>query len=789
MANPRFEEEEDKDALFVVSPADQAVDGVGQPLSERPNRDQPSPVKTDFQAFGMPAPGEDDGNQGNPLAEGVIMGKDGERPWKKGDNFMGSTKQSDLIEERTSMQPPLFFSAKELPEDPEFDAEDMDIVDPDDLPKNREDRKLDAISTSLPPQSAPAGGGASRPPGATPATPNSSPAPMQGVCPKCGQQEPCSCYTDPMNAGNGPADIAGMKQADVQKESIAPALAVLGGGLLRAAAPALLRGAMGAGAGSGAGGMGGALGRGLLMGGGMQLGQGMMGGGEQQQPQIPQMGVFQPETFEHFGSEYESPSSKPFPKDTDAEDVDQKEHDDGEREPLQVGLDVNGVGGTDSVHGLSDHLFDSVQSLLPKILDFYGSEESGENDKDLTDLAKKFDEEMPDWHNADDKHAVKFITVLMDQNPEQKTALHQPNLDPMNGPTTLRPEDIKNNAPAMSDRCFKCGGTIDPSDNSCPQCGTPNGNAIHQGSKVAEQLQGPQNDEQKALVAQFLQESGREDEIPSMILEPFKYAEELAEVIGRDAPPEGTGEPEPAIEEAPPGENMPVPNMQVPQDPQQAMARVIKRAEENHLQEHGDNFDNAIGVSPADEVEVEDSSKEQDSGHTWTDESGEPLKVGQEYEMFSANYDIPDMVRIEAVKPDSIEYTLTGEYGLEHQTEISREEALLEQLSFVPATQTHPDDIQSPAERDPGLEENMEDVGRPTVGVDQTDLSRPHSVMGSSEQSRDWLKEGGAKFTPMEQRDFIEEAGVARNADKLDLSGTHYEARVEVDDDFFLFGL
>src|SRR5690606_31855865 len=34
----------------------------------------------------------------------------------------------------------------------------------------------------------------------------------------------------------------------------------------------------------------------------------------------------------------------------------------------------------------------------------------------------------------------------------------------------------------------------------------------------------------------------------------------------------------------------------------------------------------------------------------------------------------------------------------------------------------------------------------------------------------------GKKFTPREQREFIDEQGVARNADKLDLGGTHYEA-------------
>ena len=94
---------------FVDAPGQDAVDGTGAPLKDRPLRDQPSPTKTDFQAFGMPAPGEDDGNNGNPLAEGVIMGQDGERNFKNRDNFMGSVN-ANWFDERTAVTPPLWFS-------------------------------------------------------------------------------------------------------------------------------------------------------------------------------------------------------------------------------------------------------------------------------------------------------------------------------------------------------------------------------------------------------------------------------------------------------------------------------------------------------------------------------------------------------------------------------------------------------------------------------------------------------------------------------------------------------
>ena len=41
-------------------------------------------------------------------------------------------------------------------------------------------------------------------------------------------------------------------------------------------------------------------------------------------------------------------------------------------------------------------------------------------------------------------------------------------------------------------------------------------------------------------------------------------------------------------------------------------------------------------------------------------------------------------------------------------------------------------------------------------------------------------REAGKRFTPKEQRTLIDEDGVARNSDMLDLAGTHYKTR----DDF-----
>jgi hypothetical protein len=301
----------------------------------------------------------------------------------------------------------------------------------------------------------------------------------------------------------------------------------------------------------------------------------------------------------------------------------------------------------------------------------------------------------------------------------------------------------------------------------------------------------------------------------------------------------------------------------------------------------------------------------------WVTQDGQPLVVGQEYEMYSSKYDVPDVVKITAVKPNSIEYTLTGAYGLEHRTAVTREEAQLDGLSFVssdgaddmaPDTnlneQQPNDQMQVPAEThqansesdvwllvyhygldertarevlaDPktqgivqqwkqGIPDVQTEPGRsmldespwdfqnrrmkaaqapgneidPQVlphfqqafqharqnGVDQAhqfllqNLQR-YDPRRATSLADDWrakydrlfgnggpmgepnfapndvgpnvLKMAGKKFTPMEQREFIDEPGKARNAEKLDLEGTHYtESRTHslLDDSYFLFGL
>lgn len=396
--------------------------------------------------------------------------------------------------------------------------------------------------------------------------------------------------------------------------------------------------------------------------------------------------------------------------------------------------------------------------------------------------------------------------------------------------------------------CPTCGSITSPQLGMCPHCGSELfSNAMEQQQAVYARTAGvgPHTPEQISAVQQLLIQEGRIDEIPLVPVQPEQFVEELSKITGRDGVnPEddslSPAPPPPAQEEAPPGATMPMPGMDTGQQMMAAVRRyaadsvapkcpkckshttgvlgedhlkchtckhvwksgdVIKTAEADHGHHDPTAEGNTIGVPAADQIRQEDHRAEQDSSHTWVDDQGLPLKVGEQYEMHSQKYDIPDLIRVDQVKPEAITYTLTGEYGLEHSTEITKEEADLEGLSFSPATQYDETELQ------PEQDSN----NTPYEGSPETsDLSQPDThQFGLTANNRSWLMKGvqpeqshedpndhkswlmqgvtaGAKFTPMEQNEFITESGIARNADKLNLAGTHYD---DADDEQFLFGL
>jgi hypothetical protein len=323
--------------------------------------------------------------------------------------------------------------------------------------------------------------------------------------------------------------------------------------------------------------------------------------------------------------------------------------------------------------------------------------------------------------------------------------------------------------------------------------------------------QGPRNDEQKAAVAEVLQEQGRGDEIPDMLLSPWNYSEELSQIQQKDTPPDpvdpsaatgvaggppgggmggppgmgappgmggmggpppgmggmggpppgmgGMGGPPPGMggppmgppgmggrPGGPPGGN---PGMGGP-----SMQPKSKVAEVEHPN---------VSVQPAaDKVRRREVDKERDVAKTWVDEDQSPLKVGREYEMRSPAYDIPDIVRIVAIKPESVEFEIVSEFGLQHKTELTIQDAAMEGISFSEFESNETPDDEFPDEQN--AERNDSTSG------DQRDLANVHITAGKN----DFNKEAGAKFAPLQQKEFIDERGTARNADKLDLSNTHY---------------
>lgn len=473
---------------------------------------------------------------------------------------------------------------------------------------------------------------------------------------------------------------------------------------------------------------------------------------------------------------------------SDPEEVDFHENED-KKNPLSE-MDINNQGGTDQgpdnfFHPESGALA-SFAELLPKILQYATSDQSAAGDPDMEELHQKLEAESPGYMNqANDDDGQKLMVFIMGGG--------QGGGDEANGDESLQDNDKPHDPiseheatalrPGLENTCPRCGSMTDPSSEHCPQCGMAN--PMHQGNPqgmtnpvaqaegmptgvvahtaAGEMTQGPNTDQQKAEVAKLLQAEGRGEEVPTMLLEPWNYAEELAKITQQEEPPEGVGSPTPPppVPPSQPGE-MPVPGMSAPPGgseggmPAQMSAAILKYATSvdgfcekcpkcgSHSTgymdyENGDAgckscgnkwtapkmVKNAAGedmsaapVEPELSQAQPEQEQEQNGSLSWTDESGSPLKVGQTYEMYSQNYDIPDRITVTAVKPDVIEYTINGEYGLSHQSELTHEEASVEGDRFVPAEaeqtmEPAPEEVQGAQPMDPPPGQ-------------QTDLSTPH---------------------------------------------------------------
>jgi hypothetical protein len=395
--------------------------------------------------------------------------------------------------------------------------------------------------------------------------------------------------------------------------------------------------------------------------------------------------------------------------------------------------------------------------------------------------------------------------------------------------------------PTTQASCPSCGARMAPGSGVCPQCGAglnaqPQQNAVPppippgmgmfdgggggMGMPYTAANQGPASIEQIQAVVQYLQQNGQYQpgQTEQQILaNPADFGDILAQIAGRGQPP--TPDPDPG---APPP--MPDPSQlgmapgAMPQGAGAAPMSMTGAADNvaprcpkcdssttglvsdeglchcsrcnnqwsveaelasdapqtdsrvgyTHQELHPDHSD-VEGVAAADQ-EMQDNPEQDINPGAWQTSDGQPLRVGQQYEMYSARYDVPDVVRISAIKPDAVEYVLTGEYGLAHRTEVTKQEADMDQLQFVPLPEEGQEAAPEPStDSYPGSAEP----------VQQTNLANLRSFASVT---------SGKKYTPMEQREFIDEPGEARNGDKLNLAGTHYEEQNGLHD-YFIFGL
>ena len=618
---------------------------------------------------------------------------------------------------------------------------------------------------------------------------------------------------------------------------LAPLLAPLAGGLAGGGAAAA-GGAAAGGAGAAAAGFAGRMAPSIA---GHLLGNALEGhdGGGNAAPALNQPGAMQ-QSWDTLSSvhsqlvhgEFEHPSSNPGFDDTDdPEDVDQKEFNDGDHTNLDDDIDKG--GGSDGFD-MESPLGQAFTEALPSLLKYYDSPESGKSDPAVAKFVHLLEQEMPGTIGAqpspEEMQAIQESLRLFKGEAGSPTEAEEPSavggkvayapgiggMMPQPGTQMLQSpvgQPGGQVSPHTQGMCPQCGARVTPGQGVCPQCNgaidpapmgatavnpqAPVGPAGQAVPPVMASIhnaiiddrfsanQGPHNPEQFQAVKQYLEGQGRPELVQDLIDHPENYGDILAEIQNKQQP--ANPDPDPGPAPMPPPGAMPPQGMGDPSQGQMPMMAGKTAFEHDDLHAH------PTAVPAADQVRPDDPAKDDNPGGIWSTQDGQPLVVGQEYEMYSAKYDVPDVVRIEAVKPDSIEYTLTGEYGLEHRTEISKQEADMDGLTFLPTDDQGGDPEAQMNEQGPN--DQMAQMSPPGHDFPLTASAKTaeyaDDLWDDKDEFASTMRTAGAKFTPMEQRAFIDEQGVARNSDKLDLKGTHYEAHEQagLSDDFFLFGL
>lgn len=278
---------------------------------------------------------------------------------------------------------------------------------------------------------------------------------------------------------------------------------------------------------------------------------------------------------------------------------------------------------------------------------------------------------------------------------------------------------------------------------------------IHGASVTAADHQGPITPQQKQVFAEYLIEQGRDNEVAAMMANPGLYADEWAQYLNRSTqPPEIDPNDQPAPPVMDPNQmaQMPVPGMSIPQPTAAADGGTSPRrcpkctsatttvmntdgdmrchrcgniwendVVEDHLSkwvvkslvdpiQPNQSPANPVAAPAADATAPGDREQQADSSLSWQSVDGTPLQVGQTYEMHSQMSPIPDVVKIQAVKPDSITVTMEGEYnapsdpqdqnGPDYAHEIDLNELQTAGLTFNPLQQEGDEQSQDQGEAD-----------------------------------------------------------------------------------------
>lgn len=195
------------------------------------------------------------------------------------------------------------------------------------------------------------------------------------------------------------------------------------------------------------------------------------------------------------------------------------------------------------------------------------------------------------------------------------------------------------------------------------------------------------------------------------------------------------------------------------------------------------------------------------------DVNGDPLTPGNWYVMHNPKYKVPDVVQLLNLEDNRIEGKIEGDRDYHFPVHIKHDEIGQDGYSFEPYTKQEEtlrehtaNDLQSRAgetlervrqlmasgasqdEVKAVLDQYYAIIDQQNEQFEQAQQQQPapNQIPGQPLSS----KEARKNFTPAQQRDLVNENmdGRARNFDKLNLEGTHYESQVKDDDDpFFLW--